>query len=70
MKNHKLEIAFLILVIAISIAGFWKLFIGADAKPIGVHYLHIITCLLWLVLLLIQLINIQQKRFSMHPLNA
>ncbi|CAN5360684.1 hypothetical protein BH09BAC3_BH09BAC3_09990 [soil metagenome] len=66
MKNHKPEIAFLILVILISIAGFWELFMGANAKPIGLHYLHIITSLLWLFLILIQLINIQQKRFSFH----
>ncbi len=39
---------------------------GADAKPIGLHYLHLIISLLWLVLLLIQLINIQRRRFLMH----
>ena len=66
MKNQKLEIAFLILVILISIAGFWELFMGVDAKPIGLHYLHVITSLLWLVLLLIQLINIERKSFSWH----
>ena len=66
MKNYKPEIAFLILVILISIAGFWELFMGADAKPIGLHYLHLIISLLWLVLLLIQLINIQRKRFLKH----
>ncbi len=66
MKNLKLEIAFLILVILISIAGFWELFMGANAKPISLHYLHIITSLLWLFLILIQVINIQQKRFSFH----
>lgn len=66
MKNYKLEITFLILVILISIAGFWKLFIRADAKPIGVHFLHITTSLLCLVLLLIQLIHIDQKSFSSH----
>lgn len=66
MKNYKPEIAFLILVILISIAGFWELFMGADAKPTGVHFLHITTSLLWLVLLLIQLMHIDQKRFSTH----
>lgn len=66
MKNHKLEISFLILVIFISIAGFWVLFLGANAKPIGLHYLHVFTSLLWLFLLLIQLIHIEQKRFSQH----
>lgn len=66
MKNYKLEIAFLILVILISIAGFWELFMGTDAKPIGVHYMHITTSLLWLVLLLIQLINIERKTFKLH----
>lgn len=66
MKNHKPKIALVILVIIISIAGFWALFMGADAKPIGLHYLHITTSLLWLVLLLIQVINIERKSFSLH----
>ncbi len=66
MKNFNSEIAFLILVILISIAGFWELFLGANAKPIGLHYLHITTSLLWLFLLLIQLIHIKRKSFSFH----
>lgn len=56
----------MILVIVISIAGLWELFFGVNAKPIGLHYLHVFTSLLWLFLLLIQLIKIEQKSFSSH----
>lgn len=66
MKNYKLEIAFLILVILISIGGFWELFLGADANPSAIHFLHLTTSLLWLGLLLIQLIYIERKKFSLH----
>jgi len=66
MKSHKPEIALLMLVILVSIAGFWQLFLGPDAEPGGVHYLHLVTSLLWLALLLVQLVNIERKRFSRH----
>ena len=66
MKNYKLEIAFLVLVIVISIEGFWELFFGVNVKPMGLHYLHVFTSLFWLLLLLIQLIKIEQKSFSSH----
>lgn len=66
MKSHKPEIALLMLVILVSIAGFWQLFLGPDAEPGGVHYLHLVTSLLWLALLLVQLVNIERRRFSRH----
>jgi len=59
MKSHKPEIALLVLVILVSIGGFWKLFMGPDADPGGVHYLHQATSLFWLALLLVQLVNIK-----------
>jgi len=54
------------LVILVSIGGFWKLFMGPEADPGGVHYLHLVTSLLWLALLLVQLVNIERRRFSRH----
>ena len=51
MKSHRPEIALLMLVILVSIGGFWKLFMGPDAEPGGVHCLHLVTSLLWLALL-------------------
>ena len=66
MKSHKPEIALLMLVILVSIGGFWQLFMGPDAEPGGVHYLHLVTSLLWLALLLVQLVNIERRRFSRH----
>lgn len=66
MKHYKLEIALISLVILISIGGFWELFMRADANPSGIHYLHLITSLLWLILLLVQLIYIERKNYSLH----
>ena len=66
MKSHKPEIALLMLVILVSIGGFWKLFMGPDADPGGMHYAHLVTSLLWLALLLVQLVNIERRRFSRH----
>ena len=57
MKSHRPEIALLMLVILVSIGGFWKLFMGPDAEPGGVHCLHLLTSLLWLALLLVQLVK-------------
>ena len=66
MNNFRIEIAFIILVILISIGGFWELFLGVDANPNGFHYLHLFTSLIWLILLFLQLIYIQKKKFALH----
>lgn len=67
MKNkHKLEIGFLLLVLAASLAGFSSLFLGKSDEPTAYHYLHIATSLAWLLLLLSQLVLISQNGFQRH----
>ena len=45
--KYTLDIVFLLLVFALSLAGFSSLFVGAQAGPNGYQYLHIITSLAW-----------------------
>jgi hypothetical protein len=67
MKHkYTLEIAFVILVIAVSLAGFSSLFIGTQAQRTPHHYLHIVTSLAWLALLLCQLVLISRHSFQRH----
>lgn len=67
MKNkYKLDIAFLVLTIALSLTGFSSLFTGAHAERTAYQYLHIVTSLAWLALLLFQLVLISRGRFQHH----
>lgn len=67
MKNrYAFEIGYLMLVVALSLAGFSSLFSGERAAPNTLQLLHIITSLAWLMLLLIQLVAIRQRRFDRH----
>lgn len=65
-RRYTPELIFLILVIILSIAGFWNIYFGDSAKPNGFHHLHIITNLAWLFLLSCQLSLIERKNFSSH----
>ena len=67
MKNKfTLEIIFLVLVIAVSLVGFSSLYFGKPVERNAYHYMHIITSLAWLMLLLSQLVLISQARFDLH----
>lgn len=66
MKNQRIEIVFLLIVIAVSLGGFWGIFLGPDADPTGFHFLHLITSLTWLCLILLQLIYFQNKKMRQH----
>ena len=65
-QQYTLEIAFLVLVIAVSLVGFSSLVSGGDTTLTGYHVLHVITSLAWLLLLLSQLVLIRQRRFDRH----
>ena len=65
-RGYRIETAFLVLTIAISIAGFWSLYLGPDAAPNGFHHLHLLTSFAWLALLLIQLRLISARRIDLH----
>ncbi|MEO8480043.1 MAG: hypothetical protein ABI542_10480 [Gemmatimonadota bacterium] len=65
-QTYPLEIGFLVLVIVVSLVGFSSLYGGDTGGPNGYQYLHIITNLAWLALLLCQLVLISQRRFQRH----
>ena len=65
-QRYTLEIAFLLIVIAVSLVGFSSLVGGDQVALTGYHVLHIITSLSWLLLLLGQLVLIRQHRFDRH----
>ncbi|MBK9980083.1 MAG: hypothetical protein IPP20_19605 [Gemmatimonadetes bacterium] len=65
-QQYTLDIAFLVLVIAVSLVGFSSLLRGDEASLTGYHVLHIVTSLAWLILLLGQLVLVQQRRYDRH----
>lgn len=65
-QRYSLDIAFLLIVIAVSLIGFSSLVRGEQDALTGYHVLHIITSLAWLLLLLGQLVLIRQHRFERH----
>jgi hypothetical protein len=50
----------------LSVAGFWKIYLGENAAPNSYHHLHVVTDFLWLFLLLYQLRLIATKRNQDH----
>lgn len=66
MKKRIPELLFLVAVILLSITGFWHIYFGVDAQPTWYHHFHIITVLIWLILLLIQLSLIGSKKLLLH----
>jgi hypothetical protein len=66
VKKYILEYSLVIIVILLSITGFWKIYFGDDANPNAYHHLHVITNLIWLFLLLYQLSLIGKNKYSDH----
>jgi hypothetical protein len=66
VKNNTIHLAFLWLVIIISITGFWKIYFGPGAQPTLYHHLHVVTIFAWLILLMIQLVYIDKKKYALH----
>ena len=60
------EMVFLLMVIAVSLVGFSSLLLGEQPALTAYHYLHLITSLAWLLLLLGQLVLIRQRSFRRH----
>jgi len=65
-KKYIFEYLLLLIVILLSIAGFWNIYFGVDANPTRYQTLHVITSLIWLSLLLYQLSLIGKKRYLIH----
>ncbi len=66
MKSYKPEIILLVIIVLISITGFWELYFGENAHANGFHHLHVGTSWLWLLLLLYQLVLIDKKQYRQH----
>lgn len=60
------EYALVLLVIVLSISGFWNIFFGPGAAPTTYQILHVLTVFSWLFLLLFQLRLIERKRSLSH----
>jgi hypothetical protein len=67
LKAHYVaEYTLVVAVILLSVAGFWNIYLGADATPTPYQNLHVITSFTWLFLLLYQLWLIDKKNFLNH----
>lgn len=64
--TYTTELGFLGLVIALSLVGFSSLYTGEQTGPNGYQAAHIVTSLAWLLLLMVQLVVIRQRRFERH----
>ena len=65
-KKYTLELVFLLMVIGFSLVGFSSLWLGENSHRTPYHYLHIITSLAWMLLLLSQLVLVRQNGFRRH----
>lgn len=65
-KAYLFEYLLVIVVALLSVAGFWTIFLGAEAKPTAYHLLHVITVFVWLGLLFVQLTLIGKKSIISH----
>jgi hypothetical protein len=63
---HTIHLSFLIIVILVSITGFWKIYFGEDANPTAYHHMHVITTFSWLFILVVQLRYISTGNYSLH----
>jgi len=65
-KKYIFEYLLLLIVILLSIAGFWNIYFGVGANPTPYQNLHVITIFIWLFLLLYQLSLIGKKQYLIH----
>ncbi len=64
--RNNINRVFLVIVILISITGFWNIYFGPDANPTFYQNLHVITTFLWLGLLLAQVVYIDTRKNAIH----
>ena len=63
---YLLEFVFLAAVFLLSVAGFWDVFFGADARPDAHQLAHLLINFSWLALLACQLFLVARKDFRSH----
>ncbi len=66
VKNDLIQRYFLLIVILLSITGFWNIYFGPSTDPTFYQNLHVVTTFIWLFLLYIQLILITKKKNALH----
>lgn len=66
LNPYFFERLFVALVFLVSIAGFWDIYMAADAKPNLHHHAHVATNFIWLSLLAWQLSLIGGGKYSSH----
>ncbi|WP_345276817.1 hypothetical protein [Litoribaculum gwangyangense] len=64
--RNNINRAFLVIVILVSITGFWNIYFGPDSDPTFYQNLHVFTTFLWLGLILAQLVYIDSRKNSIH----
>lgn len=65
-NRYRSEYVLLAVTMLLSVTGFWKIYVGAEANPTPYHHLHVATDFIWLVLLFYQLNQINAKQFRQH----
>lgn len=65
-KKYVLEYLLILIVLLLTITGFWNIYFEVDSNPNLYHHLHVITNFIWLLLLLYQLTLIGNKKFLIH----
>ncbi|QNA45343.1 hypothetical protein [Lacibacter sediminis] len=66
IKKYIFEYVLIIITIALTVSGFWNIFLGADAKPTPYQTLHVIVNFSWLFLMLYQLSLIGSNQTIKH----
>lgn len=65
-KKYAAEYTLLLFVLLLSLGGFWNIYFGANAAATPYQHLHVVTSLIWLLLLLYQLTLIGKKQLAAH----
>lgn len=66
LRAHPLENLLVATTTLLTIAGFWNIYFGAESDASPYHHLHIVTNLIWLLLLICQLALIGNSNYSAH----
>jgi hypothetical protein len=64
--NNIIHKIYLLIVISVSITGFWNIYFGPEANPTVYQNLHVLTTFMWLGILSVQLIFISKRNNSLH----
>lgn len=66
LRAHPLESLLVGTTTLLTIAGFWNIYFGPESDASSYHHLHVVTNLIWLLLLICQLALIGNSNYSTH----